>query len=77
MNAHRDPDRIDRRYDSANQAYSLIDGPGRCRMWKTATAVWAAVIRCHGDATTAYDVPTPDKAKTWCEARLAALRTNT
>ncbi len=69
MNAHRDPGRIDWRYDAADQAYILTDGPCRCRGWTTAPAVWAAVIRCHGDATTAYDVPTPDEAKTWCEAQ--------
>ncbi len=77
MNAHRDPGRIDWRYAAGDQSYILVDGPGRCRVWKTASAMWAAVIRYHGDATTAYDVPTPDAAKTWCEARLAALRANT
>ena len=77
MNAQRDPGPIEWLYDAADQAYILIDGPCRCRVWKTPTDVWAAVISCHGDATTAYDFPTSEEAQTWCAARVTALRGST
>ena len=77
MNAHRDAGPIAWLYDTAAQAYILIDGSCRGRGWKTATDVWAEVIRCHGNATTADACPTADEAKTWRQARGGALRDGT
>ena len=77
MNAHRDAGPIAWLYDTADQAYILIDGPCRCRVWKTTPDVWATVIRCHGNATTADAFPTADKTKTWRQARGGALRAGT
>ncbi len=70
MNEHRDPGPIDWRYDAADQVVRLIEGPGRSRVWTTAAA---AVISCHGDATTVYNFTTPEEAKTWCEGLVPAL----
>ncbi len=61
-------------YDAADQAYILIDGACRSRVWKTTTGLWAAVVSCRGDSATAYDFPLPGDAQAWCEARVAELR---
>ena len=76
MNEQRDPSPIEWIYDAADQAYILIDGPCRSRVWKAPTGLWAAVVSCHGDSATAYDFPLPGDAQTWCEARVAEWRAN-
>jgi hypothetical protein len=54
-------------HDPTDNAYTLIAGEIRCRVWLTTLGTWAAVIMHHGISTAAYNFTTPDDAKIWCE----------
>ena len=56
--------------DPAEHAATLIAEPYRCRVWYTTLGNWAAVISHHGIATAAYNFPTLEEAKAWCEAQV-------
>ncbi len=73
MTTQRDTGPREWLYDPSDEAYILIDGPCRSRVWKAPTGLWAAVVSCRGDAATAYVFPLPGDAQAWCEARVAEL----
>ena len=52
--------------DPEGDAYTLIQGEVRCRVWHTTLGNWAAVFVHHGISTAAYNFATPDDAKIWC-----------
>ncbi len=55
-------------HDPADDAYTLIQGDVRCRVWHTTqNDTWAAVISVRGMFTAAYNFDTADAAKAWCE----------
>jgi hypothetical protein len=52
--------------DPAGDAYTLIAGDLRCRVWRTPGS-WSAIVSQRGDATAAYKFETADAARAWCE----------
>ena len=58
-------------HDAGDNAYTLISGAVRCRVWFTSMDNWAAVISFHGMASAAYNFATADEAKAWCEQQVA------
>jgi hypothetical protein len=52
--------------DPAGEAYTLISGDIRCRIWRT-MGTWNAIVSQRGDATAAYKFETADAARRWCE----------
>ena len=60
--------------DPTDQAATLIVGETRCRVWRTTTNTWAALISVRGDATAAYSFATRQAVQAWCEAHLAERR---
>jgi hypothetical protein len=60
---------MDWQHDPDGEAYTLIQGDVRCRVWHTMLGTWAAVIMHHGISTAAYNVSSPDDAQTWCETQ--------
>ena len=61
--------------DPTAHAATLIQGAARCRVWRTATNTWAALISVHGDATAVYSFPTRHEAQAWCEHQVTERRT--
>ncbi len=57
-----------------DDAYTLISGDIRCRVWRTTLGNWGAAISRRGVATAAYNFETPEAAKTWCEHQVAQAR---
>jgi hypothetical protein len=53
--------------DLTDDAYTLISGEIRCRVWRMRGS-WNAVVSQRGDATAAYDFETAEAAQAWCEA---------
>ena len=62
--------------DPGSQAYTLINGDFRCRVWP-AFVTWSALVRHRGVTTTALDFNTIDEACAWCEARVAERQAGT
>ncbi len=58
-------------HNPADNAYTLMRGDIRCRVWQTTLGNWGAAINRRGVATAAYNFETADEAKTWCETPLA------
>jgi hypothetical protein len=52
--------------DPADDAYTLIHGEIRCRVWRTQDT-WSALVSQRGDATAAYNFTTAAAAQAWCE----------
>jgi hypothetical protein len=55
--------------DPGREAYTLIAGDIRCRVWRT-MGTWDAIVSQRGDATAAYKFETADAARAWCEKLL-------
>ena len=53
-------------HDPADNAYTLIQGDIRCRVWHTRDS-WNAILSHRGDATAAYSFNTAEEAQAWCE----------
>ncbi len=68
---------MDWQYDPEGEAYTLIQGDVRCRVWHTTLGNWATVIAHRGMSTAAYNFPTPEAAQAWCAARMAELARGT
>ncbi len=58
-------------YDASDNAYTLISGNVRCRVWYTSMGNWAAVTSDRGMTSAAYSFATADEAKAWCEQQMA------
>jgi hypothetical protein len=56
--------------DPAGEAYTLIAGDIRCRVWRT-LGTWNAIVSQRGDATAAYKFDTAEAAQAWCEQQVA------
>ena len=63
-------------HDTTDQAYILISGDIRCRVWHTRGS-WQAIVSQRGDATAAYNFPTAEDACTWCERLVAERKAGT
>ena len=61
-------------HDPVDNAYTLIQGEVRCRVWPSTIGGWAAVVSRRGIATASYNFGTPAEARTWCEQQVAAQR---
>jgi hypothetical protein len=59
--------------DAAGDAYTLIAGDIRCRVWHTQGS-WNAIVSQRGDATAAYKFETADEARRWCERLIVERR---
>ena len=65
---------MDWHYDPTDNAYTLIVGAFRCRVWPSTIGGWAAVVSRAGIATASYNFVSHTEAKEWCEQQLAAQR---
>ncbi len=63
-------------HDPTDDAYTLISGDIRCRVWR-ALGSWQAIVSQHGDATAAYNFLTVEEACAWCERLVTERRTGT
>ncbi len=61
-------------YNLEENAYTLIAGAFRCRVWQSTIGGWAAVVSRAGMATASYNFVTHTEAKDWCEQQLVAQR---
>ncbi len=58
-------------HDPADNAYTLISGSHRCRVWFTSLDTWAAAFFMHHDLSRAvYGFATANEAKAWCEQQV-------
>jgi hypothetical protein len=60
--------------DPAGEAYTLIAGDIRCRIWRgrpLGLGSWNAIVSQRGDATAAYKFETAEAARLWCERLIA------
>jgi hypothetical protein len=63
--------------DPAGEAYTLISGDIRCRVWRRPEGTrgsWNAIVSQRADATAAYKFETADAAQAWCEAIMGERR---
>ena len=65
---------MDWTHDPADNAYTLIRGDLRCRVWLTTLGTWDAVLVHRGISTAAYNFATPEEAQSWCETQAAEGR---
>ncbi len=61
---------MDWQHDPDGEASTLIQGDVRCRVWHTMLGNWAAVFMHRGISSAAYNFPSPEAAKAWCEAQV-------
>jgi hypothetical protein len=59
--------------DPAGEAYTLISGDIRCRVWHM-LGTWNAIVNQRGDATAAYAFETAEAAQAWCETIMGERR---
>ncbi len=57
-------------HDADDNAYTLISGNVRCRVWYTLLDTWAAACMHHGTSSAAYSFTTAEEAKAWCEQQV-------
>ncbi len=61
---------MDWTYDATDNAYTLLRGDARCRVWYTSLENWAAACMHRGTSSAAYNFTTVEDAKAWCGARV-------
>ncbi len=57
-------------HDAGDNAYTLIRGEYRCRVWCTRFETWAAAFRYRGTSSASYNFTTVEEAKAWCEGQV-------
>ncbi len=58
-------------HDTPDNAYTLISGEFRCRVWFTSLNTWAAAHMYHGTSSASYSFTTVEDAQAWCEQQVA------
>ena len=57
-------------HDTGDNAYTLLTGDSRCRVWFTSLDTWAAACMHHGTSRAVYGFKTTEEAKAWCEQQV-------
>ncbi len=60
-------------HDAGDNAYTLLTGDGRCRVWFTSLDTWAAAFMYRGTSSAAYNFKTAEDAKVWCEQQVTKV----